>query len=70
MIVLSKDGEEVNDESVQWVVYWFANGVTHECEHFNCSDVAQYALKLIHGQPIPIMPTTNTTPVEVSASIE
>jgi hypothetical protein len=70
MVVQSIAGEEVTDESVQWVLYWLPNGVDHQCPHFNCPDVANYALKLVHGIPAGIMPSTHTTTVQVGAVIE
>lgn len=59
IVLVSKAGQEVNAESVVSALYWLPDGTVHECPHFDCPDVANYALKLIHGQDAGIMPATH-----------
>jgi hypothetical protein len=68
MLTLSKTGEEVTNESVASVLYWFPNGSTHECPHFNCPDVGAYGAAMVHELTAKLMPATHELRTEVSAS--
>lgn len=50
LLVVSRASEEVTDQSTVSVLYWFPDGSTHECPHFNCPDVASYGHNWIHDQ--------------------
>lgn len=48
LLVVSRVGEDVTDRSAVSVLYWFPDGSTHECPHFNCPDVAAYGAAWLH----------------------
>ena len=56
MLVLSKTGEPVSEETVDSVLYWFPTGVMHDCLLFNCPDVSAYGSHLVHLEPGSLMP--------------
>lgn len=67
MITESAEGQEVSADSVIRVLYVFPDGSVHECENFNCPDVANYGHKLLRDEPASLMPATHTVTTEVSA---
>lgn len=68
MITLSREGEEVTNDSVVSVLYWFPDGSTHECPHFNCPDVSDYGAAMVHRLTASLMPSTHELKTEVSAT--
>lgn len=69
MVTISTPGEEVSPESVQRVLYWFPNGVVHDCKHFDCHEVAQWASGWVHGKVAGLMPLHDDTAVAVDAEL-
>lgn len=69
MITLARAGEEVTNESVQSVLYWFPDGTSHECPHFNCPDVADYGAAMVHKLQGKLMPSTHELKTEISAAV-
>lgn len=71
MLVRSKAGVEVTDESVIEVVYWNPEHVEHICPHFNCPDISKFSLQKLHGQPVEgLYPETRVLAVPAQAMID
>jgi len=58
MIVASRAGQEVRDDTVDYVLFWFPDGTTHETPLFNSPDASQYGSGLVHGIQRSLMPAT------------
>lgn len=69
MVTVSTPGLEVNDENTKRVIYWFPNGVTHDCPHFNCHEVGDYAAKWVHGTLGGLMPMHEVTHTAIDAEL-
>lgn len=68
MLVLSdSEAEEVDSNSARSILYVFPDGTTHECENFNCPDIAEYGHRALRDEPVSIMPATHTLKTEVQA---
>jgi len=69
LITVSTPGEEVSPESVQRALYWFPNGVIHDCKHFDCHNVAQYAAGWVHGKAVGLMPSHDDIATTIDAAL-
>jgi hypothetical protein len=70
MLVVSLAGQEVLDATVGHVMYWFPNGVIHDCPQFNCGDAARYGTSILHGVPGSLMPQTHQTDIQAGALLD
>ena len=70
MLIISTPGNEVDAESVQRVMYWFLNGVIHDCPHFNCDSVGAYAMTWVHGtQGAGLIPIHDAATMNLDAAL-
>lgn len=46
---LDPDREQTYIDACVHVMYWLPTGIVHYCPHFNCTEVANYCTKYIHG---------------------
>lgn len=69
MLVQSVVDQEVNDDSVKYVLYWAPNGIIHESPLFNSPDIYRYGLNQVHGLSGALMPAHDTLQLAADATI-
>lgn len=69
-IIIDVDDPKSYEEACVHVVYWFPNGIIHDCPLYNCNEIAQYASGEIHdiaGRSV--MPIHNEIKAKLDAAV-
>lgn len=70
LLTVSTPGQPVDDASVQRAMYWFPNGVIHDCPSFDCANVSAYVMSWIHGTaPVGLIPSHDVVSLGVDATL-
>lgn len=69
VITYRADAVEIDDTSVQHVMFWLPDGATHSTDQFNSAHVAEYGLQMVWGQEPRLIPESYTHQVQASAIV-
>lgn len=70
IVMTSRADQEVDKNSVVSAYYWFPDGNTHDCVHFDCPDVGNYGAHWVNGADLSLMPSTHALKTQVDAGAE
>jgi hypothetical protein len=69
MIVTHLKGQPISDQSVKHVFFWMPDGTSHDCDQFNCPDVARYLHCLVNRVPASLAVSHTSLRAHLTASL-
>lgn len=67
LLILSRAGEEVGPNSVEYVLFWYPDGTTHETPFFTSKETDEYGSGVVHGLVHALVPSTGALKITVDA---
>lgn len=67
-MVLTYPKDKTPQDAVD-VLYWLADGTTHACHLFDCPAVRQYAIGVLHGNPVPLALEHNAKDIVIDGAL-